>query len=65
MAEQPKQEKVEPLSKEDKKKVLGVVYANKAEDDRFPGEVIHDRYGGDENKYLRVMATYHGVPISS
>ena len=65
MAEQLKQEKVEPLSEEDEERVWEVIHSRMTGDDRAPNEVILDRYGGDRNRYWRAMAVYHGVQINS
>lgn len=51
------------LTEEEKRKIWEIIYRNMRGDDRYPGEVIHDRYGGDEEEYLRVMAKYYEIPI--
>jgi len=49
------------LTEEEKKKIWQVISAMMREDDRDPQEVIRDRYGGDEEHYLRDMARQHRI----
>ena len=51
------------LTEEDKQKIWKVINKRTAPDDRDPRRVIEEDYGGDEEKYLRVMANWHNVPI--
>lgn len=65
MVEQLEQNKDGPLNKEDEDRVLTEVYHRMTDGDREPAEVIQTSYGGDKDRYLRGMARYHGVSISS
>lgn len=52
-----------PLTEREKELIRTAIWTKWAPDDRDPGEVIKDTYGGDEEAYLRVMACCHGIPI--
>lgn len=52
-----------PLTEEQKKKILEVIYAHMQDDDPYPYEVIRDKFKGDEDAYLRVMAGWHNVKL--
>lgn len=54
-----------PLTADDKRRVWAAIRRKTQPDDREPRIVIDDRYGGDEDAYLRAMAEYHGVSIGS
>lgn len=50
-----------PLTEREKEKIWDIIRRNMREDDRDPEEVIRDLYGGDEDRYLKVMAEQHRV----
>lgn len=61
MVELPKR----PLTQAEQQYVLGVVYQNMTPDDREPDEVIAgEPYNGDQEKYCRDMAQWHGVDLA-
>ena len=57
--------KEKPLTQEEKDAIWKAIGKAMQPDDRHPNIVIAEDYKGDEEKYLRVMAAWHGVPISS
>jgi len=53
-----------PLTLEEKQKIYDVIYKNMACDDLYPCMVIAEKFYGDEEEYLRVMASWHGIKLS-
>lgn len=51
------------LSEEKKKEIYEIIAARTEKDARSPAEVIAERFGGDEEKYLIAMAHWHGIKI--
>jgi len=49
------------LTEAQRAKIWQVIHSMMREDDRDPQEVIRDRYGGDEERYLRDMARQHRI----
>ena len=54
-----------PLTDDEKSAIWEAIRIKMAPDDRDPHVIINEDYGGDEERYLRVMAHYHNVPIGS
>jgi hypothetical protein len=54
---------VRPLTEEEKLAINHAITQNTAEDDRDPHNIIEEDYNGDGERYLRVMAGWHNVPI--
>ncbi len=52
-----------PLSHEKRLEIYAKIGAQSHSDDTPPEKVIADDYNGDEDKYLRAMASWHGVEI--
>ncbi len=52
-----------PLTQAERKAIYAAIGRGRAPDDRDPQEVIREDYKGDEERYLRVMAGWHHVPI--
>lgn len=58
-------ERPAPLTPEEKATIRKTVYQRMAPDDREPWRVVAEDYGGDWERYLRVMAGWHGISIGS
>lgn len=54
---------MEHLSSEKKNEIYKAIYDHMTPDDKYPCDVIADRYGGDEEQYLRIMASWHNIKI--
>lgn len=52
-----------PLSPAQRQAVYSAIHKNMAPDDRWPSEVIDDSFGGNEQRYLKTMAGWHGVNL--
>lgn len=51
------------LTPEQKIKIYETIGRHMAPDDRYPSEVIEDRYDGNEEAYLKAMARWHNVKL--
>ena len=51
------------LTEEEQKKILDIVYANMAPDDRYPEEVCAEKYNSDYNAYCLAMMKWHSITI--
>ncbi len=54
---------VQELTPEQKKLTWETICERMQEDDKDPYDVIREDFDGDEEKYLRVMANWHGIII--
>lgn len=57
-------EQLPPLTDEQRTMILGVIRANMAPNDEDPSVIIGEKFGGNSDKYLRCMASWHGIDIS-
>ena len=51
------------FSREEIREIYSIIYENMEPDDRFPKEVITDRYNGNEEEYLKAMIRWLDIPI--
>ena len=51
------------LSREKRNEILIAIGKARAPDDRDPREIVEEDYDGDWDKYLRVMAGWHSIPL--
>jgi hypothetical protein len=57
-------ESQKPLTNVQKELIYKTIFNAMLPDDRYPHEVIADEpYNGDEEKYLNVMAGWHGIKL--
>jgi len=54
---------VQELTSEQKKIIWRTIGERMQEDEKDPYEVIKDDFDGDEERYLIVMADWHGIVI--
>lgn len=55
--------KQRPLTREEKDRVWTAIASSMRSDDKPPRQVIAENYDGDEERYLRIMAKWHSVPL--
>lgn len=54
----------DPISLDKRREVYEAIYENMRPDDRYPCEIIaNPPYSGNEDKYLRVMASFYNIKI--
>jgi hypothetical protein len=55
--------KTSGLSREKREEIFTIIRGRIGPDDRLPEHVIRDDFNGDQDGYLRIMASLYGVAV--